>query len=74
MPPAAVRGGTTRVVQLILHHMINYTAARDQLHHIAPLVSYLLCAAVVEERVGVVIGGDDDEELDKSDVEDSGKW
>ena len=32
-------------------------------------------AAVVEERVGVAIGGgdDDDEELDKSDVEDLGK-
>ena len=30
--------------------------------------------AVVEERVGVAIGGgDDDEEWDKSDVEDLGK-
>ena len=28
--------------RIILHHVINYTTARDQLHHIAPLVSYLL--------------------------------
>ena len=28
--------------RITLRQVINYTAARDQLHHIVPLVSYLL--------------------------------
>ena len=38
----------------ILCHVINYTTARDQLHHIAPLVSYLLCNTTVVYAYTVV--------------------
>ena len=36
--------------RIILRHVINYTVARDQLHHIASLMSYLDSSALACNR------------------------
>ena len=42
--------------RIILRHVINYMAARDQLHHIAPLMSYLDSSVLACNR-GMQWGG-----------------